>query len=484
VDSFVASIVPRQESYRLRSTPHSGLGVCVLLFALAGVVVTAIGVSETLPRAIMIAGVAIAIFLPLIYRSAKGKLDLFEPLVPSALAASVMFVGRPIADQALSSYLHLGYNIEPTFDWTLFSVLIGIMAFNLGYSSHLGRPLQKLFPNPATQFPIGMVTTGAITMSLLGAALFGVFLLSNGGARALLIIVSGRNHTAATFTRQSTGYLSEAINLLLPACLLFFGLWMRTRLMRNLFFAAVTGVPLFLYQASIGDRSELLPLIFGLPAVYYLWERRRPHLGRLLLAGLFLLFIFALLREVRNSAAVGRQHLQDSVILTDPGKALASTFTKDDSEMFDTFCNLVSVVPSSLPYHPFGLFTDISIRALPRILFPDKPLEWSDELIVTLWPQHYRLSRASSASSIFGNFYLYGGIPAVAFWSFLMGISFRQTWSWYLSHDNNLNAILLYSLVPSLAVVLWRGTVTGLLGHMFFTVVPLVLMQLFIRLRA
>jgi len=483
VDSSTTFVWSGQQSYRLRSTQHSGLGVSVLIFALAAIVVTAIGVSETLLRAIMIAGVAIAIFLPLIYRSAKGTLDLFEPLVPSALAASVMFVGRPIADQALSSYLHLGYNIRPTFDWALFSVVIGIVAFNLGYSSNLGRPLRRLFPVPATQFPIGMVATGAITMSILGAALFGVFLLSNGGARALLIIVSGRNHTAATFTRQSTGYLYEAINLLLPASLLFFGLWMRTKRIHNLFFAAFTGVPLFLYQASIGDRSELLPLIFGLPAIYYLWESRRPHLGRLLFAGLFLLITFALLREIRNSAAAGRQHLGDSVMLTDPGKALASTFTKDDSEMFDTFCNLVSVVPSTLPFHPFGLFSDISIRALPRILFPDKPLEWSDELIVTLWPQHYRLSRASSASSIFGNFYLYGGIPAIAFWSFIMGISFRQTWNWYLIYENNLNAILLYSLVPSLVIVLWRGTVTGLLGHMFFTVVPLVLMQLFIRIR-
>jgi hypothetical protein len=281
--------------------------------------------------------------------------------------------------------------------------------------------------------------------------------------------------------RQSSAYLYFGIFLLLPATLVFFALWMRTKRPAYLGYSVLTGVPLFLYESSMGDRSEMLPLVFGLPAIYYLWKAKRPKLGLLLLSGIFLLVGFAFLREFRNATATGHRPIENATLLTDPGKALASTFTKDDSEMFDTFCNLVSVVPGSLPYHPFGVLTDIGTRALPRILFPNKGLELPDQLVVTLWPQHYKLSRASSAFSILGHYYMYGGILGVAIGAFCMGILLRQTWNWYRSHSNNLNAILLYSFVPSFVVILWRGTVTDTLGRMFFTVVPLVAMQSFIR---
>jgi hypothetical protein len=449
----------------------------------AAVVVTALGASETLLRGAMISTVATAIFWPLIHRVATGRLDLFEPIIPSALATSVMYVGRPIADQVTASYIHLGYGIIPTFDWTLFSAVAGIVAFNCGYSSNLGVPLKKLFPAPAKQFPVGRMASGATTMAIVGASLFGVFLFSNGGLRALLIVISGRSYEHSSMMRQSSAYLYFGIFLLLPATLLFFGIWIKTKRLTYLCSSALTGVPLFLYESSMGDRSEMLPLVFGLPAIYYLWKGKRPKLGLLLLSGIILLAGFAFLREFRNATATGHRPIESATLLTDPLKALASTFTQDDSEMFDTFCNLVSVVPSSLPYHPLGVLTDIGTRALPRILFPNKGLELPDQLVVILWPQHYKLSRASSAFSILGHYYMYGGIVGVAIGAFCMGILFRQTWNWYLDHSNNLNAILLYSFVPSFVVILWRGTVTDTLGRMFFTVVPLVAMQSFIRHR-
>ncbi len=472
-----------QSTYRLphARAAHSGIVLGLLIVFWATIIVTAVGASETLLRGFMISAVATAIFVPLIYRVARGQLDLFEPIVPSALATSVMFVGRPIADQVTGSYIHLGYDIQPTFDWTLLCVVAGIITFNLGYASGLGGWMQRLFPAPAMQFPPDRTVVAAATMAIVGSSLFSIFLLANGGFRALLIVIGGRSSEHASMMRQSSAYLYFGIFLLLPATLVFFGLWMKTRQLRYLTFTVLTGVPLFLYESSMGDRSEMLPLVFGLPAIYYLWKAKRPQAFQLLIATVVLLIGFAFLREFRNSTALGHKSVESATLLTDPGAALASTFTKDDSEMFDTFCNLTSVVPSRIPFQPFGIVTDIGTRALPRLLFPDKGLELPDQFIVALWPAHYKLSRASSAFSILGHYYMYGGILGVAMGAFVMGLLLRQTWLWYLAQNNNLNAILLYSFVPSFAVILWRGTVTDTLGRMVFTVLPLVLMQSFIR---
>lgn len=477
--SFSTSIQSRCEFGGTESVVHSGGALFVLILLWSGLVVTAMGASETWQRGLMISAIATAIFLPLMARLATGRLDLLEPIVPSALATTIMFVGRPLADQVTNSYIHLGISIVPTFDYTLLTVLLGVIAFNLGYSSGMGNPLRRLFPTPSIQFPIRQWAISAMALAVVGAVLFGIFLLSNGGIRALLIVIGGRSQSKATMLRESSAYFYQAINLLLPAAVIFFGIWMRTRRLRHLAFAALTGFPLFLYQVTTGNRSEMLPLVFGLSAIYYLWKRQRPKLSHLLVAGVVLLVFFAFLREFRDTAASGlRKHsAEHSTVLTDPGKALATTFTKDDSEMFDTFCNLVEVVPDRIEFHPFGIFTDIGIRVLPRVLFPNKPLELPDRLIVVLWPHHYRINRASAAFSILGHYYMYGGIMGVIIGGFLMGVLLRQTWTWYLSHRGNLNAILLYSFVPAFVVLLWRGTVPDTLGRMVFTVLPMVVIQ-------
>jgi len=460
---------------------HAGAAVSIIVIFLAGIVLAAIAASESIFRAVFISSIAILILGPIAYRVAKKRLSLFEPIVPSALAMLVMYVGRPIADQFLDSYLHLGYDISATFDWTLVTVFTGVAAFMTGYHSGYGSRLQKLYLRPPVVFPPRKLVFGAVLMAILGSTLFGTFIVTNGGLRAMIIVLSGRSFEHSSMLRQSSAYLYFGIFLLLPATLIFFGLWEKTRDIRYLVLTTMTGVPLFLYEASMGDRSEMLPLVFGLPTIHYLWKGRNPRLFRLIVAGLVLLLFFAFLREFRNASVTGQRKIQSVSMLSDPAKGLASTFTKDDSEMFDTFCNLVTVVPGELPYHPLGMLRDIGIRVLPRVVFPEKPLELPDQVVVILWPEHYKLSRASSASSILANFYLWGGIVAVAICAFGMGIILRSLWSWYLLYQNNLNAVLLYSFVPSLVVILWRGTVTDTLGRMFFTVLPMVLLMRHIR---
>jgi len=482
---MITTYMNNSQLMEAREEVHSdgpGLTVAVIVVFWAFIVLCAVGYSETWYRTLMISGIATAILAPIAYRAASGTVSLFEPIIPSALAMLVMYVGRPIADQALGSYLHLGYDISRTFDWVLFVIFIGVVAFMIGYHFGGGDTLLRRWMPPPDTFPETKLFFAAAIIALIGAALFGTFVLSNGGVGSFLIIFGGRSFKRASMLRQGSAYLYFGIYLLLPATIVFYGLWERTRNLKYVVCSVITGVPLFLYEASLGDRSELLPLVLGLPTVHYLWRAKRPRLFRMIAAGLILLVFFAFLRTFRNATATGHRDIKSTKIYTDPGMALASTFTKDDSEMFDTFCNLVTAVPSKLPYQPLGLVRDIGIRLLPRVIYPEKPLELPDQVIVVLWPAHYRSSRASSASSILANFYQWGGVFAVCIAAFGMGILMRSLWRWYMAFSNNLHAILLYSFVPALVVILWRGTVTDTLGRMFFTVLPMILLQRHLRL--
>jgi hypothetical protein len=221
----------------------------------------------------------------------------------------------------------------------------------------------------------------------------------------------------------------------------------------------------------------MLPTLFGLASIYYLARGVRPKAASLIACGLLLFIGFTVLREWRDTSSAGRASFENLSFADDPAASLAQTFTRDDNEMFDTMANLMSVVPDQIPYQPLGLVTDILTRALPRGLYPDKPLEVNDQLVVALWPEHYRVSKASAASSIFGLFYLYGGFVGVFLSGLAIGILLNQTWKWYLSNAGNLNAILLYAFVPGFVVILLRGTTTDTLTRMFFLVMPMVVAQ-------
>ena len=109
--------------------------------------------SDTLIRGMLTSTTAAAILFPLIVRLAKREFDIFEPVVPATLALSSMFVVRPLVDQVTSSYIHLGFNISPTFDEALLAVLVGCIAFSSGYLSNLVHRFGECFRIQARSFP-------------------------------------------------------------------------------------------------------------------------------------------------------------------------------------------------------------------------------------------------------------------------------------------------------------------------------------------
>ena len=261
----------------------------------------------------------------------------------------------------------------------------------------------------------------AIIASALGIGLWGAFLFSHGGLAMVLLMLKGRSRELADILRHSTGYLWNAIDFVVPGSFIFFAAWLRFRHLYFLILATLALSPILVLTAAQGNRSGLLPVFLGLASIYYLYKRRRPKTRNVLLLSFLIIVAFTFLRDFRDSGSIGRKSLRSMDFAKRPGQSLGETFAGGDDEMFDTLANMLSVVPKRVPYQPSRAVIDLAIRALPRTLYPNKPLEMNDQVIVALWPQHYQYSRAAAADSIFGNFYLYGGILAVAVGAFCTG---------------------------------------------------------------
>jgi hypothetical protein len=453
----------------------SEIGLTAVVVMMGIVLAITIMASETVLRGTLTC--CTAIIAPLAGRVATKSVDIFEPITPATAALMSMFVARPIADQVLNNYVHVGYNIAPTFDDTLFAVLVGCIGFSLGYSGGIGASVRRLIPSPGNLFPKRKVTSVALALAVIGLGLFALFIFSSGGLPTLLTLLSGRSQARYNLLRQTSGYLYSAVYLLVPASMLFLAAWLQFGRLRFLVCSLLSAVLILGYALGQGNRIDLLPVVAGLTSVFYLSKNRRPRARNVFVLLVSLLVLSSLVREFRYSSASGGA-IDRRGFLEDPISGVAKTFTQDDNEMFDTMANILSVVPSQLGFRPAGVVTDLVTRILPRPLFPDKPPETNDRLIMTLWPWHYRLSRASSASSLFGEFYLYGGLIGVGFGALAIGALFSGVWRWYRANAANPNAILIYAFVPALVIILLRGTIPDTMSRMCFTVFPLVLGQL------
>jgi hypothetical protein len=161
----------------------------------------------------------------------------------------------------------------------------------------------------------------------------------------------------------------------------------------------------------------------------------------------------------------------------------ADILTGPDAEMFDSLANELIVVPDQLPFQHLATVTDIFVRAVPRPLWPDKPLEANDAVVATLWPMHYSQSRAGPAFSLIGPFYADSGMPTVMFGMFVVGIVFAMLWRWFQRYSNVVTAQLVYSMALPFVLILMRGTIPDTLARALFFVVPLLFLSFIVLLR-
>jgi hypothetical protein len=189
------------------------------------------------------------------------------------------------------------------------------------------------------------------------------------------------------------------------------------------------------------------------------------------------------MREIRNAGERGDAWEKLGSALMSPVTQIGDMLTGMDAEMFDSLANELSVIPERLPFHYGATISDVIVRAVPRPLWPDKPLESNDAIVNALWPDHFSKSRAGPAFSLIGVFYADSGLVSVTLGMFIVGIAAGALWAWHLRHRQLVLARLVYSMTLPFVVIFMRGTIPDMLGRALFLVVPLALLFFLTRLR-
>ena len=433
-------------------------------------------------RTLLLFAIIFSMLIPISIRILKGKFDLFEPLVITNISFLFMFIGRPLANLVIGQNVSLGYNILNTFDEALFLAWIGILSFQFGYFSPLRHFLLNRLPYPPTFQPRTAVFSAWLFTGF-GGALFWIFLCTQGGLEVVPYLIEGRQASNNEFFLESTGYLYNAILMWGPASLVFFAVAVVYRKLYLFIPFIITLLPLVILYGSRGTRSQLFPLVISLFVFWYLWQKRRPSIRAIFLIGLLGLVLSGWLREFRNVETKENAIKHLKAIASSPIATIGDLLTSPDTEMFDALAIELSVVPKTLAFMPGATFSDITIRAIPRPLYPNKPLESNDKLVNELWPEHYSLSRASPCFSLIGVLYADIGYITVVSGMYFFGTIFGAFWLWFNANSNNIMAQMIYSMGLPFVVILMRGSIPDTLARMLFYFAPLYILMIVKRLR-
>lgn len=453
--------------------------IAMMAAAAIGAVVASLGLSSLEPA--LIGVVAFLLAAPVAYSISEDTFDLFEPIIIVNVVFAYLFVLRPAADLVGGS----PYNVEGTFTPALLLALAGIVAFEFGYLLPLGNKLSSALPIPLAPIGRGRLIGLAAVLTFVAFGLFVAFIVASGGTSALALLAAGRSSAASSVYASSTGYLYSGPGLAIPACLVLLALALIDKRHRLLFLGLST-VPAALVCATAllqGNRSGLVGLALPVLALPYVVRHRRPRW----LATLFFAYLFL---------TVGSYVVQHRNATTDQSVQLASTsiFNPVDSAQywikgadgseFDILAVELQSVPSQIPFTPGATLMDFGTRAVPRVVWPDKPLERSDVLTVTLFPAEYYATRNDFLPTMVGILYMDSGLLTVLIGMAVLGVMLKTLWRYFQAHSRSLFAQLLYVAWMPAIFLLMRGSPVQVFSGLLFTVGPLVLMFWFPGARA
>lgn len=443
--------------------PAISLAAAVLLVALQPTV-----------EAFLICLLALALVVPLGTRLVRGTADLFDPLVVTTLAFTVMYVGRPaamIADPAPDMFK--GYEITGQVREALLIALVAVVFFQIGYALPWAQRLAlRIRPAPG-RWAVDTTVAFAIGVGLLAVALFGLFLKQSGGVQFLLEMLKGRNAAHESLYRSSSAYLYGAPQLIWPVSLLLFatGLAVRRPVIVALSFVFLAALAVF--AGGQGSRITLIPLLVA-PAVYsYLSRGRRPAPLAVALASYLVLTVgIAYFRETRTATVQIDRAAELKHALFDPSFEVRELLLHGtDNDMFESLATATIVIPEKITPNPLDFAVRIIAKPIPSVLWKGKPGDPDERLNDTLFPGEQ--VRASSSTGIVGSFFLAGSFPGVAVGMLLLGVLIRLPWDYWRRYPDTSVAQLFLCATLLLIPAVLRGGLSDTIVRLIFALGPL-----------
>jgi len=333
-------------------------------------------------------------------------------------------------------------------------VIFGFIAFILGYLFTPRAGLHRLIDSGLSRVHRwdegqGLSLPSALLTYLLGlgALILGAVLSGNYGYLGDATVTSASDVSWYTQVLAILGSLRGFAILAL-----WVAAFQRTALTRLLWAVAVTAVDLTAGLFSGTKEAPIVTLIAIVLAYIYV-KRRLPLLGLIAIGSGFTLVLSPLVTSLRS---VLRGHdsltLQDALPAVSSGLLQAKVGAGDDLwlalsrfRLIDNMAIINQKTPSEIPFQPvWDLATQALSGFIPRAIWPTKPV--SIEGLLFYHEYYGGTTYSSSALTIPGSLYMFGGIIVLVVGMVLFGMLTRSLDDGMRASDSRTGLLLLLAL--------------------------------------
>ncbi|HEU5460260.1 MAG TPA: O-antigen polymerase [Pyrinomonadaceae bacterium] len=423
------------------------------------------------PALVMSAGLATApIVAALRYPKALLRGESLLALAPIYWLLLDLLQGVYTMEDITADQVRLGF-----FGIGLFIVMVW-----LGAIRHSWKLPKVLIGSVSQEFPVNTYFGLALACFFIGMLTFAVpcnFDVSE------MVYYLGKERWVAPWGRGQLGgwdaFLDhlQYFGYLLPVLTVVIGRRAGVRNLRTLICIAMS-VVVALFLAQSGSR-RVIGVVAGMALILWVLDQRRLRIKHLLttlltIAGLLLaLQVMLEYRNVGLGAVVGK------------GEAVSGHFEKrqfleeqhlrvDDN--FYRLCQIIQLIPESYPFVYHKYFVYVIVRPVPRVFWPEKPVDPGFDLPTALGVQG-----VSFSYSVIGEFYMSLGFIGIALGGWFYGRVSSMA-SALLARCRTQGALVIYSIVV-MALFSGMRSILDLILVSYVVLAWVGLSHLFIKLR-
>lgn len=394
----------------------------------------------------------------------------------ATLSIGILFALRPIFVSLKGYVPRTNLNVQSQFTYAVQLGLMAMCATWFGWLLRGPAALRIALPpkKKLTSEEVSRLRTATNRLSLLFVGLLAA-LAAFAGPQGLIELTGARVNNG--LVDRLPGILALAPSMGAPLACLYVLIYRHPPFRGIYLFAALTciSVPL-IFSVRAGGRLILLLAVAPPIWLFYRTRSKRLRPRRVAVLALILLAIPLAngFREGRNSD----KSLSVSMVgaFGAPGRQFTAFAGSQDLEMFEGLATMAAVVPKSVPYQHGSVIVDTVVRFIPRQLWHSKPSEANDRLNDLLYPDVK--SRAGTAFSFVGAGYLDSGPLGVIILGLAFGLALRR--ADHLS-QSYLTGDVVYAFSVALTIILVRGTVADTCSRILVTLLPILLVDRFVR---
>jgi oligosaccharide repeat unit polymerase len=245
---------------------------------------------------------------------------------------------------------------------------------------------------------------------------------------------------------------------------------------------------IFFFCAAIlllsgNSKSPLFVLLVSMFITYY-YFKNRISIIKIILSSLFFMFFFVVWEIVfREYFVIGELANYDTSI------SLAQNFWIRFADFFIGNFMQLQTVSIVIDHYQAGdqflygsSFLMILLIALPRAIFPWKPLTAAGDFTIALWPEKFEYNGTTLPPGLIGELYMNFSWAGIIVGIYIIGLIYGLLWKKFKNDQNDVTYSILFSIALSLLLHIFRGELSSpiLLGFFFF--IPSIILKNFTRM--